>query len=250
MLEGTVNYLRFDNPLETGYGYTEQTRQTSLQFVYPHGLFDISYVTRHPPIALEAMPVFNGYGVPCGDLDCAPVTTSFAGMAIWATTPIFLGALFTSINEKRVAWFGALALALSCAFILSRAVSRWWESGWQTTHIPFGLELLPFWVMIAVGIGFAVRNRDRIVIACWAAIIPVAFSIFTFAATGWAQFGYRYGLDFTPFLWLLVARLIGDNLKWWHIALIVIGVVVNLFGVLAWYQLDPHHTNDWVWTTF
>jgi hypothetical protein len=45
----SLNYLRFDNPLESGYGYTEQTRQDELQFVYPHGLFDISYVERHPP---------------------------------------------------------------------------------------------------------------------------------------------------------------------------------------------------------
>jgi hypothetical protein len=103
--------------------------------------------------------------------------------------------------------------------------------------------------MIAVAIVYSIRNRDRIVIACWAAIIPTAFAIFNFAATGWAQFGYRYGLDFTPFLWLLVARHIGDNLKWWHIALIAIGIAVNLFGVLAWYQLDPHHTHDWVWQT-
>jgi hypothetical protein len=313
-LEGVVNYLRFDNPLETGYGYTEQTRQTYLTFVYPHGLFDISYVTRHPPVALEAMPGFNPAGTDCGNgMDCAPVTTSMGGMAIWATTPMFLGAMFTGVSNKGVARVGALLVGLACAFMLSRAVSQWWESSWQTTTIPSGLQIgliiaaaiafsipyrnfivtaccvaiipaayfiihfaavgwaqfgdshglnstsfvnlighhliWPFWIMITVAIGFAVRNRDRIVIACWAAIIPTAFAIFNFAATGWAQFGYRYGLDFTPFLWLLVAKLIGDNLKWWHVALIGIAIMVNLGGVLFIYQFDPHHTNDWVWQT-
>ncbi len=249
-LEGVVNYLRFDNPLETGYGYTEQTRQTYLTFVYPHGLFDIGYVTRHPPVALEAMPGFNPAGTDCGNgMDCAPITTSMGGMAIWATTPMLLGALFTGVWDKRVARVGALLVGLACALILSKAVSHWWESSWQTQTLPDGMQLWPFWIMITVAIGFSIRNRDRIVIACWAAIIPTAFAIFNFAATGWAQFGYRYGLDFTPFLWLLVAKLIGDNLKWWHVVLISIAIMVNLGGVLFIYQFDPHHTNDWVWQT-
>jgi hypothetical protein len=97
---------------------------------------------------------------------------------------------------------------------------------------------------------FSLRNRDRIVAACWAGIIPTAGLIFFFAATGWSQFGYRYGLDFTPLLWLLVARQVGDNLKWWHVALIAAGIIVNLCGVLWIYQFDPNHTNDWVWATF
>jgi hypothetical protein len=66
-LEGGLNYLRYDNPLESGYGYSEQLYQnltfvptggTSVEFVYPHGLCDFSYITRHPPVALEAMPIF------------------------------------------------------------------------------------------------------------------------------------------------------------------------------------------------
>jgi hypothetical protein len=314
-LEGIFNYLRYDNPLESGYGYTEQLYETNLTFVYPHGLFDLSYITRHPPVALEAMPVFTKPGTDCGNgLDCAPVMSSFGGMAIWATTPVFLTALFTGVNNKIISRVGALLVGLACAFILSRAVSRYWESSWETAKIPSGLELglmiavaiafsipyrnyivtaccvaiiptayvifhfvavgwaqfgdsfgldstsflnllghgliWPFWLMITVAVGFSIRNRDRLVIACWAAIIPTAFAIFNFAATGWAQFGYRYGLDFSPFLWLLVARFIGDNLKWWHVVLITIAIAVNLGGVLFTYQFDPHHTNNWAWLTF
>ena len=250
-LEGVLNYVRYDNPLESGYGYTEQLYQSSLGFVYPHGLFSLSYITRHPPIALEAMPIFTKPGTDCGNgLDCAPVMSSLGGMAIWATTPIFLAALFTGVNNKIISRLGAVLVAVACGIILSRAVSRYWESSWQTAKIPFSIHLLPFWLMIAVAVFFSIRNRDRLVIACWAAIVPTAFAIFNFAATGWAQFGYRYGLDFSPFLWLLVARFIGDNLKWWHVFLIAIAIAVNLGGVLFTYQFDPSHTNNWVWTTF
>jgi len=88
------------------------------------------------------------------------------------------------------------------------------------------------------------------VIACWSAIIPVALLLFSFAATGWAQFGYRYGLDFYPFLFLLTIRGIGDEIKWHHKLLILLSVCVNLWGVLFIYQFDPKQFLDLRWVTF
>ncbi|MEK7248140.1 MAG: hypothetical protein AAB092_06665, partial [Chloroflexota bacterium] len=225
-----VNYARFDSPFETGYGYTEQIHQDFLKVVYPHGLFDVSYIERHPPVALEAMPIFSKPGTVCDaatGMDCAVIRPSWAGMAIWATTPMFLASVFTGVSNKWVSRVGGAFIALSCLFILSRALAPYFDEAWKTQDVEWGLHLAPFWVMIAAAVYFALRNRDRLVIACWLAIIPTAIIISTFAATGWAQFGYRYALDFTPFLWLLAARFIGDDLKWWHIALITLGVAVN-----------------------
>ena len=130
-----------------------------------------------------------------------------------------------------------LAVGLAVFVILSRGVAEAGDWGWATTEIPLGVHLLPFWAMIGVSAVYSLIHRDRLVAACWAAIIPTAFFIFNFAATGWSQFGYRYGLDFTPFLWLLVARVIGDEIKWYHKLLISIGVLVNLMGLLWIYQL-------------
>jgi hypothetical protein len=238
-----LNYLRFDSPFETGYGYTEQLRQDYLQFVYPHGLFDISYIQRHPPIILEQMPLFQTSG--------PYILPTWSGMAIWATTPAFFLAYFPNIRREPRLWIpGAVILALAAGLILSRAIAQAWNTDWATMDIPHGLQFLPFWLMIAVAIGAAVRFSDKLVIACWAAIIPTGLFIFTFAATGWSQFGYRYALDFTPFLWLLVARAIGDDMKWHHLALIGTGVLVNLMGVLWIYQFGPNLTNGWEWVRF
>lgn len=238
-----LNYLRFDDPLETGYGYTEQIHQDGLKFVYPNGLFDLSYVERHPPVFLGQMPLFQ---------DSGPyILPSWAGMAIWATTPPFLYGFFTTL--KRFSWVviaGGSLLGLTALFILSKAIARAWDGGWATTDAPLGLEYAPFWLMTAAAAGAAVYFRDRLSIACWAAIIPTVFFIFTFAATGWSQFGFRYGLDFTPFLWLLVARSIGDQLRWHHLALIGVAFLVNLMGVLWIYQFEPEHMNGWTWVRF
>ncbi len=84
--------------------------------------------------------------------------------------------------------------------------------------------------------------RERLSLACWSAIIPTAFLIFIKSGTGWTQFGYRYALDFYPFLLILTLKGIGAELKWYHKALIILSVLVNLWGVLflnifEWYNL-------------
>ncbi len=253
LLNMYVNYARFDSPLETGYTYGEQFHQDNHKHIYNEGTFDLSYVSRHVKVMFEQMPLFDKPGTVCSTqpaLDCAPVRPSNFGMAIWATTPIFLASVFTGVTNRYVSRIGVVLLALACAIIFSRAFSHIWESDWQTADIQFGIHLLPFWGMIGAAVYFSLRNRDRIVAACWAGTIPIAAFVFTFAATGWTQFGYRYGLDYTPFLWLLVARLIGDNLKWWHVLLIAVGIAVNAMGVLWVYQFQPEQTFDWAWATF
>ena len=78
-------------------------------------------------------------------------------------------------------------------------------------------------------------------IACWSAIMPIVMTVFFFAGTGFAQFGYRFSLDFFPFLFLLIVKGIGDDLRWHHKLLILLGVIVNLWGVVWLYQFDAHH---------
>ncbi|MCA9810299.1 MAG: hypothetical protein KC473_08170 [Candidatus Dadabacteria bacterium] len=84
--------------------------------------------------------------------------------------------------------------------------------------------------------------RRRLALASWAAIIPTAFLIFIKSGTGWTQFGYRYALDFYPFLLILTFLGTGGRLRWYHKALIVLSVIVNIWGVLfinkfGWYKL-------------
>lgn len=84
--------------------------------------------------------------------------------------------------------------------------------------------------------------RRRLALASWAAIIPTAFLIFIKSGTGWTQFGYRYALDFYPFLLILAFLGTGGRLRWYHKALIVLSVIVNIWGVLfinkfGWYKL-------------
>jgi hypothetical protein len=78
--------------------------------------------------------------------------------------------------------------------------------------------------------------KNRITLACWLGIIPVALLIFTKSGTGWTQFGYRYAMDFYPFLLLLILKGIGSEIRWHHKLLISLGILVNLWGVLWVYE--------------
>ena len=80
--------------------------------------------------------------------------------------------------------------------------------------------------------------RNKLSLACWSAIIPVATISFIHGGVGWQQFGYRFALDFYPFLLILTALGIKKNLndrsdlKWVQKALIFTSVLVNLWGVI------------------
>lgn len=237
-----VNYLRFDNPLEGGYSYGEQVHQDHLQWLYNHGVLHISYIPRHIPAMFEEVRVLQ--------TDAPYVLPTLSGMAIWATTPAFFVALFARVRDARVAIGGALALAVAVGLIIGQEVSDLWNAGLEDVDVPLGLNLLPFWVMIGVAAYSGHRARDRLVIACWAAIIPIAFTLFLFAATGWAQFGYRYALDFYPFLFLLVVRAANERMRWYVVALILASIIVNLWGVVWLYHFQPNNFLDLEWETF
>jgi hypothetical protein len=76
------------------------------------------------------------------------------------------------------------------------------------------------------------KIKDKVTICAWLATFLIAAIIFNNAATGWG-FGYRYAVDFYPFLFLLTVRGMGGNLRWYHKLLIIIGIIVNLIGVVA-----------------
>jgi hypothetical protein len=242
-LTGLVNYLRFNNPFETGYNLSEQIYQVNdpgLAATYIHGIFDISYISRHIPVFFESMPVFSGQG--------PYVRPSWAGLALWVTSPALLLGLFVHLRHYRLAaLLGAVALILAGAVMLIASFGQ--QMGlttWSTASLPLGLHLLPFWVLIAAAITMAVGLRDRLAIACWAAIVPLVLADWLFAATGWAQFGYRYALDFMPFVWLLAAMAV-PRLRWFHVVLISAAVLVNLWGVLWIQKFAQMHLFGWTW---
>jgi hypothetical protein len=92
-------------------------------------------------------------------------------------------------------------------------------------------------------------TRPPIHRALWVTIALVAIPTFFYQNSGWVQFGYRFCLDYFPFLVMLLA-IGGRRFGWGTRALIIAGIVINLFGAItfdrypAYYRFNRRATPD------
>lgn len=105
--------------------------------------------------------------------------------------------------------------------------------------IPEFPYIIPSWSGMAIWIttpafiyALLAGIRNRLAIGCWTSIALISLVEFTHGTWGFAQFGYRFAVDFYPFLFLLAVKGMGERVRWHHRILISIGVLVNLWGVL------------------
>lgn len=155
------NYIRFGTIFDVGYSKIPGIFEEPW---YQKGLVNISYIPNHLKILLLGMPkIINHFPY---------IIPSWAGMAMWLTTPAFVFSLFAPIKERIVKW-------------------------------------------------------------SWISIFLISTIILSHGSTGFAQFGYRFAVDFYPFLFLLTIKgTVKTKLKKIHWILLFISIMVNLWGVL------------------
>ncbi len=85
----------------------------------------------------------------------------------------------------------------------------------------------PAFIYIFKGPWNRLSKYAALAVAC---ILPI---LITHGTVGFTQFGYRFSLDFTPFLMLLAAKGMRENLGWEEKTLIMLSILVNLWGVVS-----------------
>jgi hypothetical protein len=97
---------------------------------------------------------------------------------------------------------------------------------------PYGMSVLltsPAFVYALM-----VKRKTPLKAACWIAIALVSALLFSHYSQGWVQFGYRFLLDFAPFLLILTALGFDDNDSPTHrrvqFDLVAISIVVCFWG--------------------
>ncbi len=100
----------------------------------------------------------------------------------------------------------------------------YFEPNWMGLGLFF---TTPAFIYIFKGPWNRLSKYAALAVAC---ILPI---LITHGTVGFTQFGYRFSLDFTPFLMLLVAKGMRENLGWEEKALIILSVLVNLWGVVS-----------------
>ena len=77
------------------------------------------------------------------------------------------------------------------------------------------------------------KIKERVVQFSWLSILLISLIIFSHGSTGFAQFGYRFAVDFYPFLiFLTIKGVAKTGLRWHHWVLLGLSILVNLWGVI------------------
>ncbi|KKP47634.1 MAG: hypothetical protein UR39_C0003G0036 [Candidatus Woesebacteria bacterium GW2011_GWA1_33_30] len=141
--------------------------------------------------------------------------------------------------------------------------SSWFSSGlWSPTYIPknfniFFLKLpvirdtFPYIVPSLAGMSiilttpafiyaFFAAKKDLVTKLSWISILIILFIVASHGGTGFSQFGYRFAVDFYPFLMLLTIKgIVKQNGPRWHNwLLLLICIIVNTWGVLFINKFD------------
>ena len=139
------------------------------------------------------------------------------------------------LNELDKPWFAKGVIHID--YIPDNLRAMFWSFPKILNKFPF---IQPSWAGLAIWIttpafiyALCAPTKQAIVKLSWLAIFLIFLVVASHGGTGWAQFGYRFAVDFYPFLILLTIIAISKNrLMWHHWLLLFVGVVVNLWGVL------------------
>ena len=75
------------------------------------------------------------------------------------------------------------------------------------------------------------REKDPALIGCWLSVIGASLISLMYFNHGWVQFGYRFSLDFTPFLMVLLTKAFRNRITPLRLACIIYCILVNAWGV-------------------
>ena len=131
------------------------------------------------------------------------------------------------IEQFGLASYHYLARNLAVAFTLLPELS---------THAPY-LQIsghgLALWLTTPVLLLVLwPRDKNGLYWGLWLTVLVVALPSLLYQNSGWVQFGYRFSLDYLVFLILLLA-IGGRPFTRFTKALIIAGIVINLFGALT-----------------
>lgn len=138
------------------------------------------------------------------------------------------------LNETNQPWF--IHGVTNILYIPSGLAAAFWSFPRFLNHPPF---VQPSWHSLAIWIttpafvfAFFSPIKEKLIKFLWLAIILIFAIVLSHGGVGWAQFGYRFAVDFYPFLFLLTIKGVAKTgVKPIHWILLFISIVVNLWGV-------------------
>ncbi|GMU58968.1 MAG: hypothetical protein AMXMBFR34_07310 [Myxococcaceae bacterium] len=226
LLAVAYNQARFGSLTEFGHRFLYNNRVNV--DIDTWGLFHPHYLTRNLDAAFLKLPLFHG----------APLTLSYDawGLSLFLTLPLLALAVVPAATPRR-AW---TALAAMGGVLLVSALFPALPP--PAGEPPIGWRAPAAWLVLALALGTLVHFAREWVKApdaprlTFPLLITLACCMvpgLLYQNTGYAQFGFRFSIDYTPYVVLLVA-LSGWGLKKpLPLALAALSLVVNFWGAVA-----------------
>lgn len=218
LIAAVMNHLRFGSPTEFGHRFLFNNRVN--RDIDTFGLFHPHYLERNLDAAFEKLPVLLN-----GRLSYTPW-----GLSLFLTLP-FLALAFVPATQPKRVW-GALAamaavLVGSALFPAAEAIGQ--RPTAQLLLLAGTLTLLGFfahqWVKEAAA--------PRLLVPVLATLVACAGPGLLYQNTGYAQFGFRFSIDYTPYVMVLVA-LGGWSLRRpMVVGIAAVALIVNFWGAVA-----------------
>lgn len=220
------NLTRFGSPFEFGHRFFFNNRVN--HDIDTWGLFDLHYLGRNLDAAFLRLPSFSAHP--------AQLMYDPWGLSLFVTLPV-LALAFVPATRPKQAW---QALGVMAAVLLGSAL--WPPLPPPPGEPPVGWRSPLAWLLLAAGLAFLARlawrwarapDAPRLLVPVLVTLVACMTPGLLYQNTGYAQFGFRFSLDYTPYVLLLVALGRWDLKRGLPLALAALAVAVNVWGAAA-----------------
>ncbi len=205
------NHVRFGRITEFGHAFLYWNRVN--HDIERYGLFNPVYLPRNLEAAFLKLPGIS--------LDPPSLTYDPHGLTLLLTLPV-LALIFFAPKRRWASWPFLLALPLLVLIVSPELLRR---NGWVAWLLLFSLVAMAYFGQP--------ESPKRLHWPLWLTVGACALPGLFYQNTGYMQFGFRFSLDYTPYLLLLFAISGWSLKKWWVQAVAGLGVVVNVWGAAA-----------------
>ncbi len=220
------NLSRFGSITEFGHRFLYNNRVNV--DIDTFGLFALHYVPRNLDAAFLRLPTFSSN----------PLLLGFDawGLSLFITLPL-LALAFVPAQQPKRAW---QALGAMAAVLIASAMMPALPGG--PGEPPVGSRPAFLWVVLALALGFFVllarawlaeKDAPRMLLPTLVTLVACMAPGLAYQNTGYAQFGFRFSLDYTPYVIVLLALARWDFRRGLPLALAGLSVAAGVWGAVA-----------------
>ena len=226
VLAAGYNLVRFGSLTEFGHRFLFNNRVN--HDIDTFGLFNLHYLTRNLDAAFLKLPLIGKNPVMLG--------YDAWGMSLFITLPLLALCFVPATEQKRVLQLMGAFVGLLIASAIFAPLSP------PPGEPPIGWRPIALWLVFALVLAFiaftawqwaTAKDAPRLVVPVLLTLLACMLPGLAYQNTGYAQFGFRFSLDYTPYLLLLIPLAGWSWKKPLPMALALLSIVANFWGAVG-----------------